>query len=206
MAPFSTGGVSNQYLNAIKYFRFPFSENTSSLHYFGVMFFLAIIISIGASFILSKTKLGLNLRSVGENPATADAVGINVSQYKYLATIIGSAIAALGGLFHIMTFAGDQDAYQHIESLGWLSVALVIFTLWKPVISIIGSFVFGLLYLAGTSIPTLLRIEPPMNATHLIQSIPYVVTIIVLIFTSIRNKKENQPPASLGVNYYREDR
>lgn len=194
------------YLYARKYFLFPFEKSNNNMQYWGVMVFLAIIISIVAAFVLSRTRIGLHLRSIGENPATADAVGINVSLYKYSATCIGSGIAALGGLFYIMDYSGSVDAYKTIEALGWLAVALVIFTLWKPMISIIGSIIFGMLYLAGAYIPTILGIKLEMSAKPFFQMLPYVVTIIVLIITSIRKKKENQPPASLGLSYFREDR
>ncbi len=195
-----------QYLYALDYFRFPFSEKTTSLKYNGVMVYLAIIIAIVASYVLTRTRVGLHLRAVGENPATADAVGINVTLYKYVATGIGSGIAALGGLFYIMDYAGSYEAYKSIEALGWLAVALVIFTLWRPHISIIGSILFGMLYLAGSRIPTLLGIKLDISATPLLQMLPYVVTIIVLIVTSVSKKRENQPPAALGLPYFREER
>ena len=195
-----------QYLYALDYFRFPFSESTTSLKYCGVMVYLALIIAVVASIVLTKTRVGLHLRAVGENPATADAVGINVTMYKYVATCIGRGIAALGGLFYIMDYAGSYEAYKSIEALGWLAVALVIFTLWRPHLSIIGSILFGMLYLAGSRIPTLLGIKLDISATPLLQMLPYVVTIIVLIVTSVRKKRENQPPASLGIPYFREER
>ena len=195
-----------QYLYALDYFRFPFSESTTSLKYCGVMVYLALIIAVVASIVLTKTRVGLHLRAVGENPATADAVGINVTMYKYVATCIGSGIAALGGLFYIMDYAGSYEAYKSIEALGWLAVALVIFTLWRPHLSIIGSILFGMLYLAGSRIPTLLGIKLDISATPLLQMLPYVVTIIVLVVTSIREKRESQPPASLGLAYFREER
>ena len=194
------------YLYALKYFRAPFATADSGLKYWGVMMYLAIGIALAAAFILTRTRVGLHLRAVGENPATADAVGINVTAYKYGATCIGSAVAALGGLYYIMDYMGSMEAYKTIEALGWLSVALVIFTLWRPQISIIGSIIFGLLYLAGTRIPTLLGINLGMSATPLLQMLPYLVTIIVLVITSISKKRENQPPASLGVPYFREER
>ena len=199
-------GGGMKYLYALKYFRYPFHTRTDALKYCGIMVFLGIAIALIAAFVLSKTRVGLHLRAVGENPATADAVGINVTAYKYVATLVGSGIAALGGLFYIMDYAGSYEAYKSIEALGWLSVALVIFTLWKPAFSIIGSFVFGLLYIAGSRIPTLLGIQLDTSATPLLQMLPYVVTIIVLIVISVRKKRENQPPASLGLPYFREER
>ncbi len=200
------GAPVQNYLYALDYFRYPFHESTSSLKYNGVMVYLAIVIAIVCSIVLSRTRVGLHLRAVGENPATADAVGINVTAYKYIATCIGSGIAALGGLFYIMDYSGSFEAYKSIEALGWLAVALVIFTLWKPHISIIGSILFGMLYLAGSRIPTLLGIQLDISATPLLQMLPYVVTIIVLIVTSVSKKRENQPPAALGLPYFREER
>lgn len=199
-------GATKNYLYALKYFRAPFTSMSNGLKYWGVMMYLAIAIALGAAYVLSRTRIGLHLRAVGENPATADAVGINVTAYKYGATCIGSSIAALGGLYYIMDYMGSVEAYKTIEALGWLSVALVIFTLWRPQISIIGSIIFGMLYLAGTRIPTLLGINLGMSATPLLQMLPYLVTIIVLVITSIGKKRENQPPASLGLPYFREER
>ena len=209
MTKFIMSGMATnamQYLFALDYFRFPFAKSQSSLKYWGVMLYLAVIIAVVASIVLTRTRIGLHLRSVGENPATADAVGINITAYKYIATGIGSGIAALGGLFYILDYSGSNESYKSIEAFGWLAIALVIFTLWRPHLSIIGSVLFGALYLAGAYIPTLLGIKLDMSAKPLLQMIPYIVTIIVLIITSIRNKKENQPPASLGLPYFREER
>ena len=199
------------YLKALDSFRFPFSLLLpgTSWQYMGVMVFLAIIIAIVASLVLTRTKVGLHLRAVGENPATADAVGINVNAYKYGATMIGSGIAGLGGLFYIMNYAGSPEAYKSIETLGWLSIALVIFALWRPHLSIFGSALFGALYLAGSYIPSIPAFQAlglPMSFTQILKMLPYVVTVIVLTISSVRNKREDQPPAALGINYYREER
>ena len=205
MSKMAVGG-GMMYLYACDYFRFPFQQSKSALKYCGVMVFLGIAIALIAAFVLNKTRVGLHLRAVGENPATADAVGINVTKYKYVATLIGSGVAALGGLFYIMDYAGSYEAYKSIEGLGWLAVALVIFTLWRPNLSILGSLLFGLLYIAGSRIPTLLGVQLDMSATPLLQMLPYAVTIVVLIVISVRKKREHQPPASLGVPYFREER
>ncbi len=205
MSTMATPAESMQYLYALGYFRAPFSKSTSALMYCGVMVYLAILIALASAWVLSKTRVGLHLRAVGENPGAADAVGINVTLYKYTATCVGSGIAALGGLFYIMDYAGSCEAYKSIEALGWLAVALVIFTLWRPHLSIIGSILFGILYLAGTRLPTLpgVHINIP---TPIWDMLPYVVTILVLIISSVRKKRENQPPASLGIPYFREER
>ena len=201
-------GNSIPYLKALPAFRFPFADSTNGLKYCGVMVFLAIVVALLSSFVIFKTKIGLHLRAVGENPATADAAGINVTLYKYMATCIGCGIAGLGGLCYIMDYSGSREGYLSIEALGWLAVALVIFALWRPHISIFGSVIFGALFIAGSFIPTLLPFKflQNMAAAPLLKMLPYVVTIIVLTVTSIRDKKENHPPQSLGLNYYREER
>ena len=155
---------------------------------------------------LTRTRVGLNLRAVGEAPATADAVGINVIRYKYLATCIGSGIAGMGGFYYIVDYMASQEAYLSIEALGWLSIALVIFALWRPPMTIIGSTVFGFLFSCSSFITNIPGITVTMAMKPLLRMLPYVVTVLVLIITSIRNKRENQPPASLGQSYFREDR
>lgn len=168
---------------------------------YGFLVYLAIIIAFFAAWFLKKTRAGLHLRAVGENPATADAAGINVTKYKYLATCIGGAIAGLGGLYFILDYTGGSWTNGGFGDRGWLAIALVIFALWKPNFGIIGSIVFGGLYIAYSYVNGLSR-----SAIAIFNMLPYVVTIVVLIITSIRNKKENQPPASLGLPYFREER
>ena len=143
---------------------------------YGFMTYFGIILAILVSWFMFKTRKGLNLRAIGESPATADAAGINVALYKYAATVLGGA-------------------------RGWLAIALVIFALWKPINAIWGSFLFGALYILYLYIPGLGR-----SMQEIFKMLPYLVTIIVLIFTSFRKKKEYQPPESLGNSYFREDR
>jgi len=167
----------------------------------GILVYLSIIIAVLVTLFLNKTRRGLFLRSIGESPQTADAQGINVTLYKYMAILVGSGIAGLGGLYYVMDRTGGTTFVEaSIEAFGWMSVALVIFSMWKPGISIIGSIVFGGLYILRSFI----NITPAQ--IKLFEIVPYLVTIIVLIVTSILNKKNSQPPASLGVNYYREER
>lgn len=168
---------------------------------FGFLAYLAIIVALIASFFLNKTKTGLNLRAIGENPATADAAGINVTRYKYLSILIGGMIAGLGGLYFVMDYTGGGWTNDGFGDRGWLAIAIVIFALWKPKLSILASFIFGGLYIVCVQIPGL---SAPMKEA--IKMLPYIVTVAVLIFISIRNKKENLPPQSLGLSYFREDR
>jgi simple sugar transport system permease protein len=168
----------------------------------GVLVYIAIAIAIIAAIMLKRTKVGLNHRAVGENPATADAAGVNVTAYKYGAILIGAAIAGLGGMFYIMDYIGGSwENASTIEGLGWLAIALAIFTLWKPDLCIIGSLLFGALYIASSSIMGI-----TFSQMKLLKLLPYIVTVVVLIVTSILDKKENQPPASLGQTYFREER
>ncbi|MBQ3705947.1 MAG: ABC transporter permease [Clostridia bacterium] len=187
-------------------FRFPFAGRTDSLQRLGVLFFLAVAVAIAASWVLFRTRAGLNLRAVGESPATADAVGINVTRYKYAATMIGSGIAGLGGFYYIIDYMASQEAYLSIEAFGWLSIALVIFALWRPHLTILGSTVFGLLFSCSSYIANIPGVQITMAAKPILKMLPYLVTVLVLIVTSIRNKRENQPPASLGQSYFREER
>ena len=167
---------------------------------YGFMVYLAIIIAVVVAIFLKKTRTGLHLRAVGENPATADAAGINVAKYKYFSTCIGGMIAGLGGLYYVMDYANGVWSNNGFGDRGWLAIALVIFATWKPVMAIAGSYLFGALYVLYNYISVSMPMMP------IIQMLPYVVTIIVLVITSMRNKKENQPPASLGLSYFREER
>lgn len=168
---------------------------------YGFMTYLAIIVALLCAFFLKKTKGGLHLRAVGENPATADAAGINVERSKYLATCIGSVIAGLGGLFYVMDYACGVWSNEGFGDRGWLAIALVIFAIWKPDIGILGSILFGGLYIVYLFIPGL-----ALSTQELFKMLPYIVTIVVLIIVSARKKRENQPPASLGLSYFREER
>ncbi len=203
---------SSNVSDASKYFInwLPFKDSLQGLAslFFGrgVLVYLAIALAIVAGFVIKRTRIGLNLRAVGENPATADAAGISVTAYRYIATCIGSAIAGIGGFYYIIeNSSGGVGNYTNIPNIGWLSIALVIFTMWKPILSIFGSFIFGALYKLPTSISGfgVILSMPQMKIFGLL---PYVMTIIVLIIISALDSKENQPPASLGLNYFREER
>lgn len=181
---------------------------------YGFLFYLVLLLAVLLYLFLEKNRTGLNLRAVGENPATADACGIPVTKYKYLAAVIGSLICGLGGLYYSLDYImGTWNNDGAIEALGWLALALVIFCSWKPLRAIWGSFLFGLCYWIYLYIPAnisksiadFLNIEKVSYLQNLYKAIPYLVTIIVLIFISAK-KKNNNAPAKLGINYFREDR
>ena len=151
---------------------------------------------------LNHTRTGLHLRAVGESPTTADAAGINVTRYKYMATCIGAMIAGLGGLYYVMDYASGMWSNNAFGDRGWLAIALVIFTVWRPNVGVLASFLFGGLYILHMYIPSGMNLA----VKELYKMAPYVVTIVVLVLTSMRIKRENQPPASLGLPYFREER
>ena len=128
------------------------------------------------------------------------ASGINVTRYKYLATVLGGGISAIGGVAYITGIAGCVWNHEGLSGVGWLAVALVIFCLWKPSAAIWGSILFGCLQ------NLYLRLSIPFIPSQIYKILPYIVTVLVLIFSSLRNNREKQPPAALGVPYFREER
>ena len=169
---------------------------------YGFLAYVAILVALGASYFLNHTRPGLHLRAVGESASTADAAGINVTKYKYLATCIGSMIAGLGGLYYVMDYANGVWSNNAFGDRGWLAIALVIFTIWRPNVSILASILFGGLYIINMYLPT----GGQMAVKELYKMLPYVITLVVLIVVSLRKKREDQPPASLGLSYFREER
>ena len=169
---------------------------------YGFLTYVAIILAVLVHFFLARTRTGLNLRAVGESPATADATGINVTRYKYVSTCVGAAISGLGGIFYTMNYVKGTWANDGtMEGLGWLALALVIFASWKSLNVIWGSYLFGILYWLYFYIGGLTR-----YSQEIFKMLPYLVTIVVLVFTSMRKKKENMGPAALGLSYFREER
>lgn len=166
---------------------------------YSFLVYLAIIIAVVALIVLKKTKIGLSLRAVGENPGTADASGINVLGYRYVSTLIGSCISGLGGIYYLMVMNNGALEFS-VEAFGWLAVALVIFSIWNPGFAIAGSFIFACFY----QLPVFIASGGAKG--KIIELIPYFVTILVLIIISLFKKRETQPPAGLGINYFREDR
>ena len=169
---------------------------------YGFLVYLAIAIALLVAYIMRRTRTGLHLRAVGENPNTADAASINVTRYKYMATCVGAMIAGLGGLYYVMDYASGVWSNNAFGDRGWLAIALVIFTIWRSNVGVFSSILFGGLYILHMYIPT--GSNPAVK--ELYKMLPYIVTIVVLCFTSLRKKREDQPPQSLGLPYFREER
>lgn len=184
-----------------------FSEKIQSIPVVGPVLFsynffvyIGFAMAVAMAVILNKTRIGLQLRAVGESPATADAAGINVTKYKYIATVLGGGISAVGGMVYTMTIAGSVWSHNGLSGEGWVAVALVIFCLWKPVNALWGSVLFGALLILY------LRLPLAFIPTQIYKVVPYIVTAIVLIMVSMRQRREDQPPAALGLAYFREER
>ena len=160
------------------------------------------MIGIVMSIYLKRSRMGLNLRAVGENPAAADAMGIPVNAYKLAHVLVGGALCGLGGVYVSMVTALGNWQPNIISGQGWIAIALVIFASWKPLRAILGSLAFGAL--------SVLRLYVPKEVADipgaLFSMLPFVVTCMVLVLSSIRMKRENQQPASCGINYFREER
>ncbi|MDD2401563.1 MAG: ABC transporter permease [Clostridia bacterium] len=166
-----------------------------------IFIYLSYIMVVLVGIYLYKTRLGLNLRAVGENPAAADAASINVSLYKYAHILLGGALCGLGGAYLSLVYV---PAWQDniTAGRGWIAVALVIFAAWNPYKALVGSYLFGGLdiigfRIQGTGFPV---------SQYIIDMLPYLVTIIVLVVASLKKSKKNAPPKALGVPYFREER
>lgn len=163
--------------------------------YFG---YLVVIVS---SVYLYKTRLGLNLRAVGESASSADASGINVTLYKYVHIILGGALCGLGGAYmSLVTIPVWQE--NVVAGRGWIAVALVIFASWNPVKALLGSLLFGGLAILGFRLQSMgIHVSQ-----YLIDMLPYLATVLIIIISTRKNKKEDLPPGDLGIPYFREER
>ncbi len=178
-----------------------------------ILVYLGIIIAVLVWWYLKHTSTGLRLRAVGENPAAADSVGINIKRMKYLHICIGCGIMGIGGYYMGLNMSGSFNSNCWINGYGWIAVALVIFANWNPVFAILGTFVFGFfntLRVSGSSLATAFPSGLGWLANipaQLYQALPFIITAVVLVVTSIRNKRGSSGlPAALGLNYFREER
>lgn len=178
-----------------------------------ILVYLGIAIAVAMWWYLNHTSLGLRLRAIGENPGSADSVGINVKRMKYLHICLGCGIMGIGGYYMGLNMSGSFNSSCWINGYGWIAVALVIFANWNPALAIIGTFVFGFFNTLRVSGSSLAMAFPGALGwlanipTQLYQALPFIITAIVLVVTSIRNKRGSSGlPAALGLNYFREER
>lgn len=154
------------------------------------------------------TRAGLNVRAVGENPAAADASGINVNAYKYAHITAGGFLCGTGGAYLSLVFVPRWQ--ENITAgAGWIAVALIIFSTWNPLKAIFAAYTFGALKGIGfkfQNINLMLFGKKIVFSPQLLDMIPYIATIVVLVLITLRKKKEYQNPAGLSIPYYREER
>ena len=166
---------------------------------------IAIICAILLYIYMKKTSLGLKMRMIGENPGAADASGINITLYKYVHILIGGFLSGLGGAYITLVYVPVWTE-SVTGGQGWIAVALVIFSTWSPIKAIFGAYFFGMLRGLGFKLQ---NVAIPLIGTipsQFLDMVPYIVTILALVFMTLRKKKENQGPAALGLPYFREDR
>ena len=174
--------------------------------------YLGVAVALVMWWYLNRTAPGLRLRAVGENPGAADSVGINVKRYKYLHTMLGCGIMGVGGYYMALNMSGSFNSTCWINGYGWIAVALVIFANWNPALAILGTFVFGFFNTLRVSGSSLAAAFPGILGwlaaipTQVYQALPFVITAVVLVVTSVRKREGSGLPAALGLNYFREER
>lgn len=162
--------------------------------------YLSIFTAILMSFYLKKTKVGLNVCAIGENPAAADAAGIKVTKLKYINILLGGGICGLGGLCCGVVTTGGIWIENSVNGLGWIAVALVVLAKWHPANAIWSAYVFGAFGVLRHYVPA---IGIPQGVYDML---PFIITALVLVLDSMRKKKSNSIPKALGTNYFREER
>lgn len=155
-----------------------------------------------AGWYLFRTRRGLDLRAVGESPATADAMGIDVTRTRYVHTVVGGALAGVGGAYFTLAIVPTWvDGVT--GGRGWIAVALVIFGFWRPDLTLVGAYLFG----AFSSLAPTLQTRGVDVPVQLLDSLPYLMTVVVLVLVSSGwASRRLGAPAALGTPYEREDR
>ena len=167
--------------------------------------YLAFVLAVFGWLYLFRTRQGLHLRMIGENPAAAEASGIRVIGSKYFNVILGGMLCGLAGVYISVINVGTY-LENIVAGRGWIVVALVIFIRWNPLKAIAGSLLFGALEIIGFRIQHVKALAGiPIFSQYVIDMYPYLMTILVLILTYAR-KHAYRGPAALGVPYFREDR
>lgn len=166
--------------------------------------YLSWICVLGIGFYLSRTRPGLNVRAVGESPAAADAMGIDVTVYRYAHTVVGGALAGIGGACFSLQITA-QWVFGITGGAGWIAIALVIFAFWRADLCLLGAYLFG----AFSALPFALQARGWLASipSEVFTALPYVMTIVVLVVvSSSAAKRRIGAPAALGIPYVREER
>ena len=166
------------------------------------MFFIGLLIVFAVWFILFKTRLGLEIRSIGEDPYVAEASGLNVEKIRYLCVIAGGALGGLSGAYLILVYNPIWSPNPTMGR-GWIALAIVFFSMGKPKILILGAFLLGFLWHFALSSTEIIPWLPALSY-HFYRMIPFAATIIILMIISskrISRKLGAARPAALGKPY-----
>lgn len=157
---------------------------------------VSIILALVMWFFLFKTKPGLFLRSCGENPSACDALGINVWKVRYLAVFWGGIMAGMGGAYISIAYRPTWSSGM-TQGMGWLAVALTIFSFWNPIYAPLGAYLFGALFHLAFRLQVFV-------APEILNSLPYLFPVVALVFVSrLAFRKKIGVPGSLGKPYER---
>jgi general nucleoside transport system permease protein len=168
-----------------------------------VLVYISWLCVIGVGLYLARTRPGLNVRAVGESPAAADTMGINVTAYRYAHTLAGGAFAGVAGA--TVTLAVTPQWVDGITGgAGWIAIALVIFAFWRPELCLVGAYFFGALQALAPQLQARnISLGPTVLWTN---SLPYVMTVLVLVVVSSGTARRRLgAPSALGVAYVREE-
>ncbi|GHU36605.1 ABC transporter permease [Clostridia bacterium] len=176
-----------------------------------ILVYLAVIIAVAAGIYLKHTRTGLLTRAVGENPAAADSSGVSVAAYRYANLLVGGAVCGIGGAYLSLINSFGDFNLSAVSGQGWISVALVIFAGWSPFIALLGSLTFGAFYILQIRVSDLAAVFPALKfltgfPSAFYSALPYLITAVVLIISSVRKKRNGGAPKGCGINYYREER
>jgi ABC-type uncharacterized transport system permease subunit len=162
-------------------------------------------VTILVALYLARTRLGLNVRAVGESPGAADAMGISVAAYRYAHVLAGGALAGVGGACYSLSITpGWTDGDSLVGGAGWIAIALVIFSFWRAELCLVGAYLFG--GLSG-GLPSALQAHAYKITPEFLNALPYLTTVVVLVLiASGWGKRRLGAPAALGVPYVREER
>ena len=169
------------------------------------LIYISWALTVAIALYLSRTRFGLNVRAVGESPGAADAMGINVTRYRYVHVLVGGALAGIGGACYSLAITpGWSDGDSLVGGAGWIAIALVIFSFWRPELCLVGAYLFG--GLSG-GLPSALQAHGYTITPEFLNALPYVMTIVVLVIVSGGfARRRIGAPAALGVPYVREER
>jgi ABC-type uncharacterized transport system permease subunit len=166
---------------------------------FDIMVYLFIALALVLWFTLYKTRIGIEIRSVGENPAAADAMGINVNKTRYICTVLGGALIGLAGAYLSTAYLGSWTENM-TSGRGWIILALTIFASWDPRGAVLGAWIFG-------GVEALqYRLQPLGISPSFLGMLPFIATIIILVVSGRLSKGNRGPPEALGKPYRRGER